>query len=99
MIRIALLIWLLCIYAGLLGQTTFSKLYWNYPYATFGTGINIDDEYIYLTGTGTSYIDGNLYPNRFFLRTNLHGEMQLIKFLSSDIFTFEYYRYSLKFMN
>lgn len=94
MIRIALLIWLLCIYAGLLGQTTFSKLYWNYPYATFGTGINIDDEYIYLTGTGTSYIDGNLYPNRFFLRTNLHGEMQLIKFLSSDIFNSWHGRYS-----
>lgn len=47
-----------------LGQTTFSKLYWN-DYTISGLGVATDGEFVYSTGLGLYYYDGLYLPNVF----------------------------------
>lgn len=56
------------------GQTTFSKLYWNYPATTLGLAIALSDENIYVVGRGASYVGPYLRPNVFFSKDRLFGE-------------------------
>ena len=66
------------------GQTTFSKLYWNYPYTTLGQAIAVDSSNFYVTGRGDSYIDGFYYLNNFFLKTDTTGNQLLVKHVIGD---------------
>ena len=70
---------------GSYGQTTFSKLYWNYPYTSLGLSVSVDANFIYQTGRGSSFIDGTLMPNFYFLKANLSGDQILIKSLVGDL--------------
>jgi len=68
------------------GQTTFSKLYWNYPYTTLGLSIALDTNSIYVTGRGASFIEAYLIPNKFFLKTDLNGNQILSKNIEGNLY-------------
>ena len=57
-----------------IGQTSFSRLYWKYPYVGFGAAVNYDENYIYIVGRGNSYWDGFLAANRFFIKSDYFGD-------------------------
>ncbi|HMX04511.1 MAG TPA: T9SS type A sorting domain-containing protein [Chitinophagales bacterium] len=72
MIKACLTFWMAIVSLITLGQTTFSKLYWN-DYTISGLGIATDGEFVYSTGLGL-YNDDELYlPNVFFLKFDVLG--------------------------
>lgn len=66
------------------GQTTFSRLYWNYPYTTLALSICNDANNFYLSGRGSSFVDGSLEPSIFFLKTDLLGAPLKMNHLIGD---------------
>ena len=90
-----------CLNLSVQAQTTFSKLYWNYPYTTFGSSVAVNDSNIFVVGRGTSNIDGFLSPNRFFLKCDLNGNVLLINRILGDEFNlwFGGYASGLEFSN
>jgi hypothetical protein len=82
-------------------QTTFSRLYWNYPYTSLGLSVANDDNYIYINGRGASIIDGYNIPNKFFIKTDFAGNAVITESILSDLFySFrEGYTSGLEFLN
>ena len=74
----------LCLTKAVQAQTTFSKLYWNYPATTLGTAIVVNDSNIFVTGRGSSWFDLYLVPNIFFIKTDLQGNQLLAKNVIGD---------------
>lgn len=70
---IQLLVILLLLASTLDAQTTYSKLYWTYPYVGGAKSIAIDDDNLYIVGKGASYIDGISTTNVYFMKLDHHG--------------------------
>ena len=82
-------------------QTTFSRLYWNYPYTSLGLSVAKDDNYIYINGRGASIIDGYNIPNKFFIKTDFTGNAVITKSILGNLYYSyrEGYTSGLEFLN
>lgn len=101
MIKTVVACWMTLVSLICVSQTTFSRLYWNYPYTSLGLSVAKDDNYIYINGRGASIIDGYNIPNKFFIKTDFAGNAVITKSILSDLFySFrEGYTSGLEFLN
>ncbi len=58
-----------------------------YPYTTLGLSLAIDSNSIYISGRGSSFIEGYLFANKFFLTTDYLGNQEIVKHLIGDIYS------------
>lgn len=101
MIKTVVACWMTLVSLICVSQTTFSRLYWNYPYTSLGLSVAKDYNYIYINGRGASIIDGFNIPNKFLIKTDLAGNPVITKNILSDLFYSyrEGYTSGLEFLN